>query len=118
MRLAKATEMMDDLRLKAKVMVQALLRQCGVDLLSAYVIRRGDEGAGAVLIKRVSSRSSCVVFQTVYGDSGRRQWIQATGDVPVMEADADAFIERQVRYDEDVWVVEVEASESWVPPLP
>ncbi len=109
---------MDDLRLKAKLLVQALVRQCGVNMLPAYVVRRGDADAGAVLVKRVSSRLSCVVFQTAYGDDGKRQWIQATGDVPVMEADADSFIERQIRYDEDLWVVEVEAPENWTPPQP
>jgi hypothetical protein len=102
-------------RLKAGLLVQALIRRCGVEMLPAYVTRRGDPDSGAVLVKRVAPGLACTVFQTVFATDGARTWIAATGDTPVAEADADAFISRQIGYDEDLWVVEIEAPKTWVP---
>lgn len=102
-------------RLKAELLVQALLRQAQAATRAGYVTRRGDAQSGAVLVKHVGPGFRCTVFQTAFADDGRRLWLPMTGDAPVAEAEADAFVSRQCRYDEDLWVVEIEAPEGWTP---
>ncbi|SBW07995.1 conserved hypothetical protein [uncultured Alphaproteobacteria bacterium] len=105
-------------RLKAELLVQALLRHAQAAARAAYVTRRGDAQSGAVLVKHVGPGFRCTVFQTAFADDGARRWLPMTGDLPVAEAEADAFVARQCRYDEDLWVVEIEAPEGWSPEAP
>lgn len=100
---------MTETRLKAKLWVQALIRRCAVEDIMAAVVRSGDADAGAVLVKlnRLSA-GGCTVFSQARDGTGAAGWLRATGAEPVPEAMADAYIARQVGYDEDLWVVEIE----------
>ncbi len=102
-------------RLKAELLVKALVRHAQAGGRAAYVTRKGDAQSGAVLVKHVGPGFLCTVFQTVFGEDGERRWMPMTGDAAVPEAEADAYLARQARYDEDIWVVEVEAPEGWAP---
>ena len=95
-------------RLKAEVWVQALIRQCRGAGIDAYLVRRGDSDAGAILIKHNRFDAGCTVYAPAMAMDGGRAWSRGTGEAPVPEADADAYIQRQLGYDPDVWVVEVE----------
>lgn len=95
-------------RLKSGIWVQAQIRLCDGRMLPAAVLHRGDPDAGAVLVKLNRLDGTCVVFCQVAAPDGGRVFDQATGPDPVPEADADGYIERQRRYDPDLWVLEVE----------
>ncbi len=99
---------MMEARLKAEIWVKAQLRLCDVALIPAFVVHKGDLDAGAVLIKVNRQVAGCVVLSRVYTETGTRAWMRATGETPVEEADADAYIRRQLDFDPDLWVLEIE----------
>lgn len=76
------------------------------------VTRRGDETAGSVLLKINRLGPGCMVLSpTTNFDDGARMWLKGTGPDWVEETDADAYIERRVKNDPDLWVIEVEDRE-------
>ncbi len=95
-------------RPKSRLLVQAIIRRCGVSAIPAVVVRRGDPDAGAVFLKLNGLKNGCIVYAQARTGEGEAAWVRATGTQPVDETVADAYLERQSRYDSDLWVVEVE----------
>ncbi len=102
-------------RLKAKIWVQAAVRTCQAQGVSATVARKGDEDAGAVLIKQNLLGGGFRVLTQMRTAQGQPAWLRGTGDDPVEEAAADAYIARQVGRDSDLWVIEVEDRQGRLP---
>ena len=95
-------------RLTAKFWVKAHIRRCMAVNIPAVVVRRGDETAGAVIVKLNRFEAGCTVYSPTIGLDGNRVWLRATGVEPVQEAEADAYIARQATRDPDLWVLEIE----------
>lgn len=95
-------------KLRAKLFVQAQIRLCAADAIPATVVRKGDPDAGVVLVKVLRSRETCDVYTQARRGDGTLGWLRATGAQPVSEADADAYIARQIDRDYDLWVLEIE----------
>jgi hypothetical protein len=96
-------------RLKSGIWVKALIRRCDLAAIAVAVAARGDEDAGAILLKFNGRDAGCFVLAQARGRDGELLWMRATGPAPVTEADADTYIERQRRRDPDLWVVEIES---------
>ena len=94
-------------RLSTDIWVGALIRRAELAGGFATVLRKGDPRAGAVLVKAVDRRagSARLYAEAVQGE-GERVWMQplASSD----EADLDAYSDRAVRFDPDIWVVEID----------
>ena len=95
-------------RLKSAVQVGAAVRMAATMGIVATVVRKGEEEAGAILVKLRQDRAACTVLSQTRDLDGRLSWLRATGPAPTDEAACDAYIERQRTYDPDIWVVEVE----------
>lgn len=95
-------------RLKAGIWVRAHIRRCEVAGVPAFVVAKGDETAGTVLVKVNRLGGGCEVFTPRTGLDGERRWLAGTGPAPVAETEADAYIARQRGYDPDLWVIEIE----------
>ena len=93
-------------RLATEIWVSAYRRRLDLEGIFCHVARRGDATAGAVLVKLATMDGRGRVFQRGFDlGTGDRAWtVLAEG----AEADCDAACARQVSFDPDVWVVEVE----------
>lgn len=93
-------------RLAAGVWVGAYLARLGAEGIPVYVVARGDETAGAVLVKLATMDGKAVAFHRVVDlMSSSRKWdVLSEGN----ERDVDAVIARQRSFDPDLWVIEVE----------
>ncbi|MBX9701784.1 MAG: DUF1491 family protein [Acetobacteraceae bacterium] len=104
-----------DARVKSGIWVSMALRLADIAGRSGAVLRKGDPDSGGVLCV-LRGREGLVVLSQVRDAEGRAAWLRGTGAAPVAQDAADAYVERQVRYDPDLWVVEFEAPDL-VPPF-
>jgi GMP synthase (glutamine-hydrolysing) len=95
-------------RLKARLWVQATIRACHAQGFFATVVRTGDDDAGMVLIKQNLMGAGFRVLTPSRTVDGAPAWLRGTGVDPVPEPVADAYIQRQVDRDYDIWVIEIE----------
>lgn len=71
------------------------------------VVRRGDDKAGTVIVKAYdTSTRTARLYSEAFGADGQRLWIQPVKSET--ESELDAYIQRQIGYDPDVWIVEIE----------
>lgn len=98
-------------RLKAEIWVKALIRRCEVAGAAAMVVRRGDSTSGTVLVKVNRLDRTATVYAPARAGDGTLIWLAGTGTEPVPEPDADSYVERQRKFDPDLWVVEIEDRE-------
>jgi hypothetical protein len=103
------------MRLKSGVWVSAYVRRCFVEGVFAAVRRRGADEAGAIFIKVNRLDDTADVYgpapQTAFGGDDEpldRAFSPALKSMPAPEADAEAYLARQIRYDPDLWIIETE----------
>jgi hypothetical protein len=95
-------------RLKAELWIKAQIRLCDRDGIPATIARRGDPTGGAILVKLNRLEAGCRVYTQVRDHDANPAWLCATGTDPVAETEADAYIQRQIQRDYDLWVLEIE----------
>jgi hypothetical protein len=99
------------MRLKSSIWVSAYLRRCQTAGASVVVVRRGDNDAGAIYIC-VNSLDGRV---EIYGPAPAglmtatrdRSWIRCFQNA-VSEEETSRYLGRQIEFDPDLWIVEVE----------
>jgi hypothetical protein len=102
------------MRLKSGVWVSAYVRRCFVEGVFAAIRRRGADEAGAIFIKVSRLDDTADVYgpapQAAFGDDEPldRAFSPGMKTMPASEADAEAYLARQIRFDPDLWIIETE----------
>jgi len=102
------------MRLKSAIWVAAYLRRCNGEGAFAAVRRRGAEEAGAIFIKVNRLDGTGELFapapQSAFDEAhpADRAFARCLGREPVPEAKIEERLLREVRFDPDAWILEVE----------
>ena len=106
---------MSEPRVKASIWVSMALRMGNANGQFGAVLRRGDADAGGILVV-LRNRDGLAVLSQVRAADGQPAWLRATGPAPVDQQTADAYVDRQLKFDPDLWVLEFE-SPDLLPPF-
>src|ERR1700749_2457196 len=101
------------MRLKSAIWVAAYLRRCQTAGVFGAVRKRGAEEAGAVFVKVATLDGNATLYapapQTVYDDSRPAERIfTASSPQPVPESSVEERLTKELRFDPDAWIVEIE----------
>ena len=95
------------LKLDTDLWVYALIRRAHQGGAFATIARKGDSRGGSVLVKQVNRRAGVTrLFAEATRADGEAVWMQPRNSND--EAELDAYIERAIRIDPDLWVVEID----------
>lgn len=88
----------------------ALIRRAELAGAFATVARKGDARAGTVIVKAFdTSNRRARLYSEAFGPDGERLWMQPMESE--FESELDQYLERQIGYDPDLWIIEIEDRE-------
>ncbi|WP_240558442.1 DUF1491 family protein [Paracoccus contaminans] len=100
-------------RLTAGLRVAALLRRADLAGRGAYVLRRGDDMAGAIALGVLRPSGRAELWSQEYDmATDTRPWVLQASGTP---AEIDAAATRRRAADPDLWVIELELPEDQAP---
>ena len=100
------------MRLKSGIWVAAYLRRCQVEGVAAVLRRRGAEEAGAIFIKVSRLDGNADLYgpapQSAFDEAHPADRFFTVSLTEKPEADIEAYLQKQIRFDPDLWLVETE----------
>jgi hypothetical protein len=97
-------------RLKPGIFARALIRRAQVAGAYATVVKKGLEEAGAIFLKISKLDGTSIVLSQARAGEGELVWMRPLGEVTDDEK-ANAYFEKQLKFDPDIWIVEIEDRE-------
>ncbi len=99
--------------LKAETIINAGIRIAEKNLTSAYIVKRGDEQAGAIFVKinTLDGFSKLFTRNIKYDLNNEKEIIEFADLYPqkrITTKEIDNRISREIEVDRDCWVVEIE----------
>lgn len=99
---------MNDNRLTSRLWVDAHVRTCHINHMPAFVVAKGDEARGGILLKINRFGAGVLTFEQSRNFDGEKIWRRLGPEGGEAEVDADARIAKKRSFDHDLWVVEIE----------
>lgn len=101
------------MRLKSEIWVKAYVRRSTSGGRPAYVVRHGDDDAGAIYIRINRLDGTSLLYgpapASLSGLETDRRWVAYFKGAPRPDAEVEGMLEREVRTDPDLWIVEIES---------
>ncbi len=87
--------------------MRALVRRAEVAGASGFIVRKGAEEAGAVILTVSRLDGTCLLLNQARDGKGNLVWARPLGDWSD-EAKARIWLDKQIKFDPDLWIVEIE----------
>jgi GMP synthase (glutamine-hydrolysing) len=97
-------------RLISAIQVQAIIRRAQLAGAHAFLLRRGQQEAGALFLKLSRLDGSFTILNQARRGDGELVWTRPLGD-SADEPAVNAYLEKQLRFDPDLWILEIEDSQ-------
>ncbi|WP_295559248.1 DUF1491 family protein [uncultured Hyphomicrobium sp.] len=101
------------MRLKSEIWVKAYVRRVGSAGRQAFVVRHGDDDAGAIYIRINRLDGTSTLFgpapASLSGLETDRRWVAFFKGETRSDLEVESLLEREARTDPDLWIIEVEA---------
>lgn len=94
-------------RIKSAIQAKAIIRRAEVGGAQAFLVRRGQEDAGALFLKLSRLDGTFTVLNQARRGDGELIWTKPLGDCADEDA-VRAYLEKQARFDPDLWILEIE----------
>jgi hypothetical protein len=95
--------------LKTYIWAAALIRRAEIGGAAAFITKKGDPDAGAVLVKVATLDRMARLFTPAQDGAGARIWLElSAGALGREEPAVDAYIAKRSGQDRDLWVIEIE----------
>jgi len=102
------------MRLKSALWVAAYLRRCQVEGVFAVMRRRGAEEAGAIFVRVSRLDGTSDLFgpapQSAFdaAPGAARAFSASLAGGPAPDAAVETYLSRELKFDPDIWIIEVE----------
>ncbi|MEZ5922368.1 MAG: DUF1491 family protein, partial [Parvularculaceae bacterium] len=97
-------------RLKTEIRVAAHIRRATAAGAFATIARKGDVDAGAIAVKIYCGAGKARLLMQAYDAEGEEIWREPFEGL-ADEKEIDARLEKEARFDSDLWIVEIEDRE-------
>ena len=89
--------------------VSALVRRAQLGGAFATIVHRGDDERGDVLVKVTTARGKAQLYGPAFAPDGPQEFERLPAGVhDPAEAEVDEAINKRMKYDRDLWVIEIE----------
>lgn len=95
-------------RLTSKFLVSALIRRVEGEGGHAMVIKRGDEGAGAILLLCAARGIPQKLIERIFDPSKGYVWAACGPEDPTDNEALSGYLERRRARDPDIWILELD----------
>jgi hypothetical protein len=99
-------------KLTTDMMVGALLRQATSRGGFGAVIRKGDLGAGQIILQLLEKGAFVGFFTRVLSPENGYQWVQSGPQDIENKQENIAYVARQIARDPDLWIVELDVPDA------
>ena len=96
---------MTSARLASEIWVSALRKRLDALAIPLVIAKKGDEQAGAILIRVFDLCGGSKIYVQAPSLHIDRHWLELASG---LDSETDVVLEQQKRYDNDLWVLEVE----------